>query len=484
MRLTILLIWGLVISFSPLQSQTWVDTLYQITTIENIPYGTATDFAGNERLLSMDISYPTNDVPPVCGRPLLVAIHGGAFISGNKSSDLPPLWRQHFAKRGYTTASISYRLGQFPTHLSIHCNISNFDVEWDCLNMADTSEWYRAYYRAVQDAHGAIRFLVNHATEYNIDPDQIYVVGESAGAFIAMGVGFIDQESDILAALIDTMPPVQSPNHIYEGPCVQGYDYDTTIQSMNLERPALGHFEGYLNAPANQDYTIQGVGAFYGGVFNNIFINDEPETSPLLYLFHQPADLIVPYNTNKVLAGFAYCATQFPAFCQYIINRPSVSGSNGIVSMLEAMEANGQHPPEFQFDHTNNNAGCAEQILNPGVQGHAVDNYWLRSQNMATFFATRIDCVVSDQDQSEATPIRLYPNPCQRGQAIYLELEKSINDLQIQIIDAKGRLITTQMALRHSAGKMVFHSENLKPGVYFLNAKEGTNLQVEKIVIF
>ena len=467
----------------PLISQPWVDTLYQITTIEDIPYGTAVDFAGNERVLSMDVSFPTDDTPPVCGRPLLIAIHGGAFISGDKSSDLPPLWRRHFAQRGYTTASISYRLGQFPTHLEIHCNISNFDIEWDCLNMADSSEWYRAYYRGIQDARGAIRFLVNHAMDYNIDPSQIYVVGESAGAFIALGVGFISEESDVLTDQISALPSVESPNSIYEIACVQGYDYDTSIQSMNLERPALGHFEGYLNSPANSDYSIRGVGAFYGGVFNNIFLNDGADDLPILYLFHQPADLIVPFNTNKVLAGFAYCATQFPAFCQYIINRPSVTGSNGIANMLNEMATNGQNPPDFLFDNTTNNAGCAEQILNPSVTGHAVDNYWDRSQNMATFFATQIDCVVSNQDQFEAIPIRLYPNPCQRGEAIYLELERDLKNFQIQVMDPNGRILTPQMVLKQSARKIVFHSEMIESGVYFLTIKEENNLQVEKIIV-
>lgn len=53
-------------------------------------------------------------------RPFILLIHGGGFVGGDKSS-----WEdecKEFAKRGYVTASINYRLGftandlPFPLH--------------------------------------------------------------------------------------------------------------------------------------------------------------------------------------------------------------------------------------------------------------------------------------------------------------------------------------------------------------------------------
>jgi len=68
-----------------LSAQSWVDTVYSIQTEQDIFYGASIDFAGNTKSLLMDISYPVNDFPPSCGRPLMIIIHGGAFLAGDKS---------------------------------------------------------------------------------------------------------------------------------------------------------------------------------------------------------------------------------------------------------------------------------------------------------------------------------------------------------------------------------------------------------------
>lgn len=464
--------------------QPWVDTLYQIETIENVEYGKAIDFAGNSRMLLLDISYPTNDTIPEDGRPLLIAIHGGAFISGNKATGLAPLLRRDFARRGYTTASINYRLGQFQTHHPVHCNISNFGIEWDCLNMADTSEWYRAFYRGVQDAHGAIRYLVNHVEEYHINPEQIFVVGESAGAFIAMGVGFIDSEEEVKSDLIGNLPDVQAPNAIYEGPCIQGYGLDTSILSMHLARPHLGPYEGTLNFPASSQYCIQGVGALYGAVFNNIFFTEQ-EHRPALYLFHQPGDLIVPYNKNSIFAGFAYCATQFPAFCQYIVNRPIVCGSNAIRGLLDEMAANGISTPDYLFENTNNNAGCAEQILNPSTVAHAIDNYWLRSTNMATFFAGKMtDCMTTTHVANPSKPfqIQIYPNPVEKNQAISVQLVGINEKCKLTLYNTNGQVIQKEI-IEQPSNITNLSLNALSAGLYLLTLQGEGFRQTTKIIV-
>ncbi len=90
-------------------AQDWVAQTYSIQTETDIEYGTATDFAGTERTLLMDISVPTNDSPPACGRPLMVIVHGGAWITGNKSEAYPT---HHPARlRG---AGLRYRFRKLP----------------------------------------------------------------------------------------------------------------------------------------------------------------------------------------------------------------------------------------------------------------------------------------------------------------------------------------------------------------------------------
>lgn len=367
-------------------AQNYVDIQFEIETSFDIEYRTASDFGGNERSLLLDLSLPIGDSLPECGRPLAVIVHGGAFLVGDKADSRPAQLREDFAGRGYAAAAIQYRLGMFHTSSNVHCNVSNLGIEWDCFNMTDSSEWYRAYYRAIQDVHAAIRFLADQPEMYQIDPENIFLIGESAGGFIVMGAGFLDDGPEVLEELIAEQQDVPAPNAIYDLPCIQGFGLDTSIASLSLTRPDLGAISPVLPLP----YEIQGVASFYGGAFNNIF-GSQNASIPALYLFHQPNDLIVPYAYNRLLAGYAYCATQFPFNCAYIINRPFAYGSQAIAELLDGMAANGQAIPEYLFESTSNTTDCAGQIINPSQQGHNLDSYSLRTENVAAFFAEQIN---------------------------------------------------------------------------------------------
>ena len=75
---------------------------------------------------------------------------------------------QGFAKRGFVTATIDYRLG-----------IENQKTEVDYAN---------ALYRAQQDGRAAIRFLKKHATQYCIDTNKVFLTGSSSGSKTAMAI--------------------------------------------------------------------------------------------------------------------------------------------------------------------------------------------------------------------------------------------------------------------------------------------------------
>lgn len=121
--------------------------------------------AANRKLdLTMDIYTPENDT--MKQHPLIVFIHGGAFYFGDKGASTMSEWCKHFAKSGYVTASINYRLG---------FQISRASIQ-------------RCGYMAIQDAHAAIRYLVAHAQDYGIDTNAIFVAGTSAGGITALNV--------------------------------------------------------------------------------------------------------------------------------------------------------------------------------------------------------------------------------------------------------------------------------------------------------
>jgi acetyl esterase/lipase len=88
--------------------------------------------------------------------PLMIWIHGGAWLAGSQSS--PPVL--YLVKKGFAVASIQYRFSS--------------DALWPA----------QAY-----DCKAAIRFLRANAGKYNFDPDHFGVGGDSAGGHLAAFIG-------------------------------------------------------------------------------------------------------------------------------------------------------------------------------------------------------------------------------------------------------------------------------------------------------
>ncbi len=104
--------------------------------------------------LLLDIAQP--DMPPVRPRPVIIYIHGGAWMAGDRRTTRNNL----FAAHGFFTASIEYRLSQqalFPAQL--------------------------------HDVNAAVRWLRANAEQLRIDPQRIGVWGHSAGAHLAALLG-------------------------------------------------------------------------------------------------------------------------------------------------------------------------------------------------------------------------------------------------------------------------------------------------------
>ena len=106
----------------------------------------------NGKSLQLDIYRPKNSVKPP---PLLVFIHGGSWSQGRPADYL--VYLVAFAKKGYMTATISYRLikdGFYPA--------------------------------CVEDVTDAVQWLYKNGENYGYDPDRIALIGGSAGAHLAL----------------------------------------------------------------------------------------------------------------------------------------------------------------------------------------------------------------------------------------------------------------------------------------------------------
>ena len=145
------------------------DAFTGVTKSADVRYGTAPDLQGNPVALKLDLYQPNGDA--IAKRPVIIWVHGGGFSAGDKSSGAD--WSTTFAKRGFVTASLGYRLlatgacgPQAPPH---------------CITAANAAQ---------HDAQAAVRWLRANAAFLRIDPDRIAMAGESAGAVTSLLVGW------------------------------------------------------------------------------------------------------------------------------------------------------------------------------------------------------------------------------------------------------------------------------------------------------
>ena len=137
-------------------SQQWIDQNYTYDSIMNLSYGSSVNFVGETETHLMDLYLPNCDDPThTSRRPLIVFIHGGAFVAGDKNEANLQTMCKEFAKRGYVTATIDYRLGFISDDVAHTCNFPNYS----CVFATDSVEWYRSCYRSIQDGKGALRFF-------------------------------------------------------------------------------------------------------------------------------------------------------------------------------------------------------------------------------------------------------------------------------------------------------------------------------------
>ena len=116
-----------------------------VTQLRNISYGSH----GEDNLL--DVYYPEGTHQPL---PTIVSIHGGGYVYGTK--EIYRRYGMDMAKRGFAFVNFNYRLApkwRFPTPLA--------------------------------DTNAVLEWVVKNAKRYHLDPERIFLVGDSAGAQLA-----------------------------------------------------------------------------------------------------------------------------------------------------------------------------------------------------------------------------------------------------------------------------------------------------------
>lgn len=159
----------------------------ELNIIKDIQFGSSITSSNKTKDLYLDFYEGKND--PETLRPLIIFLHGGSFINGNK--DIPETVRpcQEMAFRGYAAASIQYRLEENP------------------LSLINPELMIKAVIRAGQDARAAIRFFYKQAKEdgnpYRIDTNQIFIGGASAGSIAVLHTVYMDKIEELEKNYVD-----------------------------------------------------------------------------------------------------------------------------------------------------------------------------------------------------------------------------------------------------------------------------------------
>jgi len=449
------------------KSQTaYTTSQFATDSLMNVVYGTAVDYAGNTDTLLLDIYKPVDDSN--CLRPVIVLVHGGAWVGGSKEDyDLVYLTRQ-LAKKGWVVANINYRLGTHKATNYTMYALCNTSISEPCGYICDSAEVYRANFRAMQDAKGAIRFMKSRHFIDSSDVNNVFIAGESAGGFISLAAAFTDKLSEkSLSCYAIANAPAPDPDLATYG-CIPS--------ALSLSRPDLGSIDGSLHLGV-YDAKVKGVGSVFGGVFDlNMF--QQTADTPCVYMFHQGSDVVVNYIYGTLLGRLSWECYAQSNICQTYYFYPFAYGNEGIRQYFVAL---GSSAPIYQADIISNYS----YMNNCYSNGHSIDNIQLRLQNMVHLFANKIfmsgnnpqiNCSMNGiSEETIKNYVRIFPNPTTDKLTIETE-----NMQQVEVINVRGQIIYLIKSGNQNA--ISFDISAIPKGIYFIKVITDNGVAVEKIV--
>jgi len=250
------------------QIPTYTDSIYPVAIQYDIKYGSTRNVLHLTQILYMDIYTPVG--LDYINKPCILLFHGGGLVVGSKNDARLVAEAKYLAGCGYVVFIVDYRLG------------------WNLLlNNATLSirNSHNAYYRAVQDGFTAVRYAKYYSDSLNIDVNNVFVAGTSAGGLISVGIGYLDQNE------------------------VDSY-YTNQIKTSGN------------NLTKYESTDIKGVISYWGGMFDTTIF--QGETVPNI-CFHGLLDEVVYYNEG-LYKGL------IPIYGGYKINK--MCNENNVPSLL------------------------------------------------------------------------------------------------------------------------------------------------------
>ena len=258
-----------------------LNATYDVNITEDIIYaeGLSHDYWNSSNTtalpLYMDSYVPENNSQ---NRPLLMLIHGGAFVGGSKQQDAIVDMANYYASRGFVVFSIDYRLRD---HMG---TIPQAWIDATSVGTPSNLDQTFAMYPAHRDAKAALRWIMANAQNYHINKDYITVGGGSAGAITSIGIG--------VSELGDYKDEISSSE-------------DNTLSTTNL----------------SQTYEVQTILDFWGSnasveILESIHGYQRFDSNdPALFIAHGTEDPTVPFSRAEDLKTI--CETNEIDFVYY-----------------------------------------------------------------------------------------------------------------------------------------------------------------------
>jgi acetyl esterase/lipase len=217
----------------------------------NITYGTYNNVENKlDAYLRRDAQGP---------QPALIFIHGGGWILGTKEASMMSI--VPWLEMGWNVFNVEYRMAK--------------------VSLAPA---------AVEDCLCALRFIADHAKEYNVDLARIVVMGESAGGHLSLTTGMIPESVGL-----DRQCPGGAGAGVFTGPGNKKLPKVAAI----LDWYGISDLNDMLSGPNERAYATE----WFGSLPNAQEI--AKKVSPLTYvrrdippilIIHGDADPIVPYS--------------------------------------------------------------------------------------------------------------------------------------------------------------------------------------------
>ncbi len=439
--------------------------------------------------LYMDVYMPKTDT--VSKRPVVLMAHSGAFLKGERDDIEMRTWCYLLAKAGYVTATFDYRLGMGADVTWLPGISFPISVSIDEVNAR------RAVYRAVQDGRAAVRFIKSMADTYNIDTTRVYMVGSSAGGYIAIHNQYYKTLDDLPEGIFDapTLGPLDSIGVQGYGAVANAYISlwgaiaDTKLLKNSNNPAFLVHGTDDETVPFKGGYALQsslpninGISFAIDSSYGSYCMDTAWMRTDQVYTtyFVEGEDHGFYSDDGKTINAYGDTILQMSLKFLWQQHKPTAGFEVSVVEKTASFTSSTS--ADVQSVTWNFGDGSFSAATNPvhtyteaGI--YTVTQYVMNEIESVDTLAQKVYVeVAAGLDDVEMATVKVYPNP--GAGFFYINTDKAVSHLRL--IDLSGKTVLEKSTLLSGEA---MNNTALKKGMYLLQFEwEGQRI-TQKLVV-